>query len=289
MIDVIRLAVEKGAKIYPNVSGGKDGQAMTAALAQWGFAVEGLVHADLGSIEWKESLPLCQKQADQLGVKLHKVTRADGIGMVQRWKNRMDQMAGTGKPFWSSSSSRYCTSDMKRDPINRFYNSTGHKLIISCEGIRAAESKERAKKCPLEIRDRVSSTYYKGMTPEQAIMNFRADKKLVITWYPIFNYSQEDVWTTCGNSGEQLEQFRAEYKATRAVNSSWNFHPAYVYGNERVSCMMCVLGCAGDIANGAKFNPEVYQELVQMEKKSGFTFRKDYSLATLSKISKPKK
>lgn len=51
-MELIHQAIEKGAKLYSSVSGGKDGQAMTASLNRWGFSIKGLIHADLGRVEW---------------------------------------------------------------------------------------------------------------------------------------------------------------------------------------------------------------------------------------------
>lgn len=284
MIDIINIAISKGAKLYSNVSGGKDGQAMTRALVMQGLPIEGLVHADLGRAEWKHSLPQCEKLSSWEGIPLHVVTRKDKRDLVDHWKHRMDQLKDTGKPFWSSSNSRYCTSDLKRDPINVFYTSTGNNFIISCEGIRAQESSQRAKKIPLSIREKKSSSFYAGMTVEEAVNNFRPDKKLYLTWYPIFNWTVEEVWNTYGQSQETLTQARSIYKETGVVPDWWTFHPAYVFGNERVSCAMCVLASEHDIKIGAKHNPELHQELSEMEIESGFTFKKDYSLARLQKI-----
>ncbi len=288
MLTIIQKAITKGAKLYSNISGGKDGQAMTAEMIRWGLPIEALVHADLGRAEWKESKPHCIKIAETYSLPLFSVVRSDGLDLVDYWKRRMYILQGTGKPFWSSSAARYCTSDMKRAPINAFYTSTGHNFIISCEGIRGQESTARAKKEPLTIRSN-SSTFYDGMTVEEAIDNFRPDKKLFLTYYPLFNYTLEEVWNSCGNTSEQLTQFRIEYKATGIVNPLWNFHPVYVYGNDRVSCAICVLASENDIRNGAEHNPELLTELVEMEEESGFTFRQDFSLKLMQKIKKPKK
>ena len=299
MIDIIKKAVEKGAKIYSNVSGGKDGQAMTKVLLNNNFSIEGLIHADLGRAEWKESLGQCEKLAVLHGLKLNVVTRADGRSMVDHWKDRMkklqykacdvatrEEIIVQPTPFWSSSSSRYCTSDMKRDPINAFYTSTGHDLIISCEGIRSNESVARSKKSPLSIRERSSSKFYKGMTVEEAIANFQPGKRLVLTWFPIFNFTTEEVWNTYGLKEIDLIQARESFLHDGNVPAWWLFHPAYVYGNERVSCALCVLASESDLKIGAKHNPELYEELVQMEIESGFTFRNNFSLQTMSKIKK---
>jgi len=302
MQDLIRIATAKGAKIYSNVSGGKDGQAMTMALLKNGFNIEGLVHADLGRVEWKQSHSQCEQLSTRFNIPLHIVKRNDKLDMLAVWQKRMKQLQFpasviatreevkvSATPFWSSSSSRYCTSDLKRDPITVFYNSTGNDFIISAEGIRAGESVTRSKKNPLTVNDRNSSSIYKGMTAEEAINAFTPGKKLVLTWFPIFNFTTEEVWNTLGNTSVQLEEFRKEYQATGVVNAAWNFHPAYVFGNERVSCMMCVLGSISDLENGAKHNPELHAEMVSMEKESGFTFRMDFSLTTMTKIKKETK
>lgn len=277
MIDLIQKAVAAGAKIYSNVSGGKDGQAMTKALIDNGLKVERLIHADLGRVEWKESLGMCERLSELHNIPLSIVVRSDGQDLLSRWQSRMKKLEGSGKPFWSSSKNRYCTSDMKRDPITVFYTSTGNDFIISCEGIRSQESVARSKKEPLTFR-RGTSSYYKGMTPEEAIGNFKPGKKLILTYYPIFNFTVADVWSTYGNTVDQLEQYRQEYIQDKTVNPSWNFHPAYIYGNERVSCMICILGSCGDIKNGATHNPELFNTMVEMEAQSGFTFKQNQSL-----------
>lgn len=278
---IINLAIAKGAKLYANVSGGKDGQAMTAELLQAGFPIEGLLHMDLGRAEWAESIIQCKKLRDLYKITLFVRKRSDGLGLIEVMQNRMVKLQGTGKPFWPSSAARYCTSDTKRSVANKFYTSTGHKFIISCEGIRASESKKRAKKQPLSIREQGTSTYYDGMTVEEAIENFNPKYRLTLNYYPIFNYSIEDVWNSCGNTGQQLEQFREEYKRTGIVNPAWNFHPAYVYGNDRVSCVICVLASESDTANGARHRPELLYEYIEMENQGGCTFKDGFSLKSL--------
>jgi 3'-phosphoadenosine 5'-phosphosulfate sulfotransferase (PAPS reductase)/FAD synthetase len=281
MINLIHSALSKGAKLYASVSGGKDGQAMTMSMHKNGLPITGLVHADLGRIEWDASLPMCEKLAATVNAPLHVIRRSDGLDMIGLWRRRMIQLMGMNKPFWSSSAARYCTSDMKRDPIDKFYRGCGHDLIISCEGIRAAESTSRAKKSPLEIRTRISHSMYKGMTVEQAIAAYTPGKRLAITWYPIFHYSTEDVWMSDGNSSADLATARMIYQSTGVVPAFWNFHEAYVFGNERVSCKFCVLGCMGDLSNAAVKDPQLLQELISMEDESGFTFRQDFSLRQL--------
>jgi 3'-phosphoadenosine 5'-phosphosulfate sulfotransferase (PAPS reductase)/FAD synthetase len=280
MLEFVKIAVSKGAKLYASVSAGKDSQAMCKAILNNGLNIEKLVHADLGRVEWAETKNHCEAMAAEYNIPLVIVKRNDGRDLLAHWQHRMNQLKGQDKPFWSSSSSRYCTSDLKRAPINVFFTSTGEDFIISCEGLRADESAARAAKSPLSIRSN-SSSYYKGMTAEEAINNFKVGKKLILNWYPIFNYSIHDVWATYDMTDMQLRTARVIYNSTSTVPAWWPFHPAYVYGNERLSCVFCVLGSKNDLENGAKHNPELLQTLIGMEKESGFTFKHNWSLQNL--------
>ena len=56
------------------------------------------------------------------------------------------------------------------------------------------------------------------------------------------------------------------------VNSAWKYHPAYVYGNKRVSCACCVLACENDLRIGIAHNPHIRNKIALLEQKSGFTF-----------------
>jgi 3'-phosphoadenosine 5'-phosphosulfate sulfotransferase (PAPS reductase)/FAD synthetase len=275
MIELMKTAAAAGAHFLANISGGKDGQAMTRILVQNGFTVHGLIHADLGEIEWHQSIEQCRKQSQELQIPLHVTRRNDGLGLLQLIERRKQNLDGTGKPFWPSSSTRYCTSDTKRDPINVFYRNHTHDFIISCVGIRASESTSRAKKSPLEINTRASSTFYKGMTVQQAIENYKPGKRLVIQWFPIFNFSDHDVWNTYGVTAGDLAAARAEYKATGTVPGSWPFHAAYVFGNNRVSCVICPFAAGSDcndIRIGAIHRPELVATLSRWEDETGFTY-----------------
>lgn len=295
MIDLICLALSKGAKVFSSISGGKDGQAATKVLYNWGIPIEGLVHADLGRVEHEESLPMCQKQSAELNIPLFVVKRADGLGLLEYWKRRMKLLQGKGIPFWSSSASRYCTSDLKRGPINAFFTSTKYNFIISCEGIRAEESPARAKKEPLSVRDNSSKYYkywhsskingrkkiYKAQSVEWCLENYNSKKRLILTWYPIFNFTIEEVWATYNQTCETLRVLRQYYNNSQRVPNAWNFHPAYVKGNERVSCKICILGSLNDMQNGADSDPELLNEMIEMEEYSGFTFKQNWSLKNL--------
>lgn len=284
-------ALHQGAVLAISVSGGKDSQAMSEALwhdlSAYRHAMF-LIHAHLGSLEWPESWPHIQQMQAHMGIPLCKAENATYRGdMLVRWQARMKQLQGQNKPFWSSAAQRYCTSDMKRTPINKHLRQ--HNLVISAEGIRGDESRSRAKKPRLQVRVEISSVRYQKMRPADALdawtqRTLRGEPagRLALTWYPIFDWSLEDVFTRCGTSSEDLRTRQQLYQSghTTEALTDWPMHPAYVYGNQRVSCVFCILATKNDLCVGKRHHPDLHAELVQMERESGFTFRKGLSLAS---------
>lgn len=280
-IQLIYTALAMGARLYANISGGKDGQAMSRVLRNNHIPIEGFMHCDLGRVEWPESMPMCQKMRDLYLRPLYIIKRSDGQDLIDRWQNRLEKLRGTGKPFWSSKAHRYCTSDMKRDPSDIFYRNCGNNLIIDAQGIRAEESPDRQTRNPLTVRPRSSSSFYNNMTAAEALANYRPDKRLVLTWYPIFNFTLEEVWQTERMSTALLNEARAIYKRSGTVPHWWPFHPAYVYGNDRVSCTICPIASKNDMKNGAKYNPALKRHMIGMEIEGKATIKKGWSLVEL--------
>jgi hypothetical protein len=226
-------------------------------------------------------------------------------------------VGGKTTPFWSSSGARYCTSDMKREPINKHFRSVKNNLIVSCEGIRAEEGDARKYKSPIAVRWAITSEYYmkfagvavrvkqikklndsakamKSSNPlkakkysqiavlEREVLEivlpvYNPKKRLAITWFPIFNFTTDEVWATRGHTSADLQAARIEFKQTGKAND-WRFHPAYAKGNNRVSCVFCVMGCSNDLAVGAKHYPELLKEMIALEEEGNATFKDGESL-----------
>lgn len=338
------------AALFVSISGGKDGQAMLTALAsahrERGWAC-GLfaIHADLGRTEWKESLPHCQKQCDELGIFLKVVKRPQG-DLLQEIQDRQAKLTGTGRsawptatqryctadqkrgqlekakrqPFWPDAKNRYCTSDQKRSQVDTAvrapfwpssasrYCTSHHKgeqidkelraysLVVSAMGMRGAESRARAKKAAFAIDATLTAKRLREMAPEAALASwapqfaadseilFKRRERLAFDWLPIHGWSTDDVWSACGTSAPELlerKQLYASGEVDKALQG-WPAHPAYVFGNQRVSCSLCVLASRNDLRVGALHNPELFRTYVEMERESGFTFQHGKALSDVA-------
>lgn len=256
--DEIEQGLSMGAALAISISGGKDSQALlNSAVAEysrryWPGAVFA-IHAHLGRAEWSQTLSHCRKIARDAGVELIIVRRSQG-DLVDRWRDRMKKLEGTGKPFWSSAMNRYCTSDLKRGPIEKHLRH--FSLVVSAEGIRAEESPNRAKQPVLAVRESITAQRLRGLVPCEALEQWEQQGRLALTWNPIHHWSKEAVWEACGTTLEDLERRRKLYRSgdTDAAQEGWPAHPAYVFGNQRLSCTLCVLASRNDLLNGARLD-----------------------------------
>ncbi len=310
---VIRQAIEHGAEVWFSESGGKDSQAMLEAYKYlrnrhgWplGASRTAVVHADLKSAEWPQSKPHVQRLSAHAGLECVIVGRKKGDGdLTVRLAERKAKLAGSGEPFWPSPARRYCTSDTKRSPINTQLVRATVPLVISVEGIRAQESEECAAKSPLSVRKGITSVLFRHLSPEDALAQWigyyaiprtrKQRPRLAFTWYPLFFWTQNDVWEACGASQQERDQCRALYRAGEVCEQTdperattlkaealagWPLHACYVFGNERCSSALClVYGSLGDLRVGARHNPQVYHVYRSWEEETGITFRKELSL-----------
>ena len=237
--------------ILVNTSGGKDSAAMTAHLVALADFMRipreklVLVHADLGRAEWKGTTEIVRSHAEHYGLRLE---------IVSRTKNDLlDHARARGK--WPGSTTRYCTSEHKRGPIatvmtklaNEFHGNTRGKTrrpfrILNCLGIRSAESPARSKKPPFENDKRNTN-----------------GRRHVDTWFPIFTWSLDDVWSKIRN--DHLE-----------------IHRAYKLGMPRLSCAFCVFAGFNALMLAGKHNPELLDEYVKVESEIGHNFTPSFAI-----------
>lgn len=248
-IDYSQLAAD-GAVFYVSHSGGKDSQAMYAYLC-WTLKIPAeqivVVHADLGEIEHAG----VQDHIRENLVHELNVVRAqwkDGsektlLGMVEkRFADRPES------PSWPSSAARFCTSDLKRDPIAKFMRNDlkarGATVGVNCMGLRAQESSARAKKPEWEVNKRES---------------LDSGARTIYNWNPLIDWTEEDVFRCILDAGQKPHPAYGEivdYKAT---------------GNDRLSCVFCIMGSRNDIARGAEQRPDLLEVYAELEERTGWT------------------
>lgn len=242
-LSTIQTLIDRGALFVANHSGGKDSQALLIKLLELVPASQILVvHATLGEVEWHGALELAQKQAADAGLPFIVAQARDINGNNKSFIDMVEKRFADRPtaPSFPSASCRQCTSDLKRCPIERevmaYMKARGLKLVVNCEGIRAAESNDRAKRSPFQVR--------KGQLS-------RAGRE-AYNWLPIFDLTTLEVFATIAGAGQEP-------------------HWAYAAGNERLSCVFCIMGSKNDIANGAKHRPDLFAKLSSLEEKTGYT------------------
>lgn len=243
------------APVIIGVSGGKDSTVAaletSAELDRRGHAgPRALIHAHLGAVEWKESLPTCQRLADRLGVELVVVEHAR-FDMLGRWGYRWECNVRRYAALecvqlilpWSTPSMRFCTAEMKTAPISAYAVSRWPgQQIVNVAGIRREESANR-QHAPIFAPD----DYFTR----------KKTRTSGFVWHPIAEWTLANVWESHDRHG-------------------WPRHEAYTrYGASRVSCCFCILGSQGDLAASAAV-PEhapVYRRMVDLEIESTFSFQ----------------
>lgn len=277
---IASLLQESSTTLLINVSGGKDSDSMLRCLVErhrregWRCRLMA-IHADLGAMEWHESLPHCEAVCRELGVELVVVRHAKH-DLLEGIEARMEQRPDA--PPFPSAAARFCTSGWKRNVIDRWirHHIGEGEACVSAMGLRAAESRARARKPHWQIRTGAHS---------------ERKRRTVLEWNPILAFELADVWASLGYTLDELHAWQRHVAGwrkqgltgadlTRAITEAgFRAHPAYAMGNERLSCAMCVLACAGDLANGAEVRPDTFQRLVEIERKSGFYFQQNKPLA----------
>lgn len=243
------------------ISSGKDSNTMAWVLRDYlaskDFRGEFvLIHSNLGLIEHKESSSECQRLSDHLGVRL--ITVEPKLPMIERWEKRWTDNSNRFielervklmSPF-SSADMRFCTSEEKVAPIcQNLKKLFPNKFIINAVGIRREESKKRAKKPIWKANKKLRSVEFQTSG---------------IDWHPILDFTKVEVFC-------------------RHKREGFAMHPAYLRGNERVSCSFCVLASLNDLLCGLKdeYNHQAFHRIVALEILSTYSFRQSGYLAEI--------
>ncbi|MFC0009672.1 phosphoadenosine phosphosulfate reductase family protein [Devosia nitrariae] len=226
----VPLLVNRGALFVINHSAGKDSQAMTIRLRSVIPAEQLLViHADLGEVEWSGNRTHILDTIGSLELVVCRNPNKTLLSMVEQ------------RGMWPSAGQRQCTSDLKRGPIETAIRRhlAAHPefngLVVSCLGIRAAESPARSKQRPFRYSERNSK-----------------NGRSWYEWLPIFEMSTEEVFGTIAAAHQEP-------------------HWAYRAGMSRLSCVFCIMASRSDLRTAAQLNPELYARYVDLEKRIGHT------------------
>lgn len=211
---------------------------MTIALHRAGIPASqvAIVHAELAGVDWE-------------GLREHIEATVpaewkDSIRYVRAGKTFFDMVERRfakrpESPCWPSPSYRQCTSDLKRDPIDKIVRrelaEKADGLVVHCVGIRAEESASRAKRNPFTFNKRES----------------KAGRE-VYHWYPIFDWLETKVRATVADAGQEL-------------------HWAYGEGMTRLSCCFCIMASKRDLATAARLKPELLARYVELEERTGYS------------------
>lgn len=237
-MEAIQNLITKRSLFVVNHSGGKDSQAMMIRLLEIVPREQLIVvHAALGEVEWEGALEHAQRQAHAADVPF--IVAGAVKTFFEMVEHRFAVRPGPNSPCWPSAANRQCTSDLKRGPIERevrrYAASRGIKTIVSCMGIRKQESAARSKLQAFRRNERGSVAgrdWYE--------------------WLPIHELTTAQVFDTIRGAGQEP-------------------HWAYAAGNERLSCVFCIMGSPRDLANGAKHRPELLAKYVEIEQRTGYT------------------
>jgi 3'-phosphoadenosine 5'-phosphosulfate sulfotransferase (PAPS reductase)/FAD synthetase len=227
--------IAAGALFVANHSGGKDSQAQLINLLERVPAAQMVVvHASLGPMEWPGAMELARDQAAAAGLPF--IIAEANKTLLEMVERRFESRPEV--PSWPSASTRQCTSDLKRGPIQRevrrYAKANGFKFIVNCLGLRAQESPGRAKRqefSQMGISNSVNTWY---------------------EWLPVHDLSTDQIFNIIKQAGQQP-------------------HHAYALGNSRLSCVFCILANKGDLSNGAKHRPDLLQQYDALEKRTGYT------------------
>jgi 3'-phosphoadenosine 5'-phosphosulfate sulfotransferase (PAPS reductase)/FAD synthetase len=246
-------------------SAGKDSQAMldyVSELAEAAGVADRIVviHADLGKVEWEGTGELAREQAEAYGHRFELVSRIGGVAKRdgktyskgETYGDLLDYAERRGA--WPDNANRWCTSDFKRGPILTVFTALAREWkkgrpkgaekracrILDCMGLRAEESPARAKKVPFSNRKSNKNQH-------------------IDSWLPIHDWTEDEVWARIKKSGVP-------------------HHPAYDLGMPRLSCAFCIFAPKSALVLAGKYNRELLDEYVRVEKVTGHKFRMDVSL-----------
>lgn len=249
-LDILRRFVARGALIVVNDSGGKDSQVMAILLARVVPRDQILfVHAVLPEVEWEGTEEHARAHAQAAGAPF--LTAQAGktfLGMAEEKFKRIPD-----KPSWPTPGQRQCTSDLKRGPLERvilnYAKHHGFSVIVNAMGLRSLESPNRSRQAVWGLN--ASKTLPNPKHGWHPPYPPRQQQRVWVNYLPIHHLTRAQVFYTIAAAGQRP-------------------HPAYAAGNERLSCVFCIVAKAKDLRTGALHYPELFERVDEMETRMGY-------------------
>lgn len=273
------LVREHNALVVVSDSGGKDSQAMYLYLTRILKVPRKqirVIHADMPGADWPGTLDHIKATVDE---RVNVVVAKWGeTGAV---KELYDYVLHRGK--FPSAAQRYCTSDLKRAPIDAWTRKTlcelarkkvpckippgGQRVVISCMGMRAQESDTRA-----------------GLNPWELSVGDSIAGRLWFDYLPIFDWQTAKVFKTikdCGQKPFWIYGKTPEDCRRLIARGSVDKH-GHCVPMERMSCVFCILASVRDMGVASLAGPaELAERLCNVEKETGHTFKHGSTLGEL--------
>jgi len=189
-------------------------------------------------------------------------------------------------PSFPSASTRWCTSDLKAGPLNKaiaeelcvrngLRTLDGEKspskcnvsddpwrIVVSCEGIRAAESTERSQYEPWELdidrckNGRIWFTYLPIFDwTAKTDADYKSEATDVTDY--ILRMGQRPFWTY-GATPEDMKLIKLKA-------------PGAEHGISRLSCQFCFYASPKDQALTRQLDPDAYDQMCALEKETGYS------------------
>ena len=255
------LISEPPPVVVAGSSGGKDSSAQTILLNRFLDRIQfkgkrTIIHADLGRIEHAESLDHVKALSRFVDWPLIVCRREKGDLLdryEQRWRDNCKRYALLEcvtliGPYPQIHNGRFCTSELKSAPIIQTLSKRfSGRTIISCVGLRAEESTERAAKPIFKSNSKFTR------------------QTIGYDWHPIHSTLVERVFLIHKQSGFPL-------------------HPQYLRGNTRLSCSACFIASVNDLRAGAAVptNHFAFRFIIDLEIRSSFSYQANRWLADIA-------